>query len=71
MNVNWNSAASASQWGNFANYNKKAETTVTIANNDPNDPIFKQRTAETTGAIAMFGGMNGAEQHQGRFMAMA
>lgn len=70
MNVNWNAAASAAQWGNYQNVNKKAETTGTVANN-PNDPIFKQRNAETTGAIAMFGGMDNAQQHQGRFMAMA
>jgi len=68
MNVNWNSAASVAQWGNYQPQAKKAETTGTIANN--NDPIFKQRNAETAGAIAMFGGMNGAQQ-QGRFMAMA
>ena len=69
MNVNWNSAASAAQWGNYQPQTKKAETTGTIANN--NDPIFKQRNAETTGAIAMFGQMDGAQQHQGSFMAWA
>ena len=70
MNVNWNAAASAAQWGNYQNVNnRKAETTGTLANNQ-NDPIFKQRNAETAGAIAMFGGMNGSQQ-QGRFMAMA
>ena len=70
MNVNWNVAASATQWGNYQNVNKRAETTGTLANNQ-NDPIFKQRTAETAGAIAMFGNLNGAQQEQGRFMAMA
>ena len=68
MNVNWNAAASAAQWGNYQPV-KKAETTGTLANNQ-NDPLFKQRNAETAGAIAMFGGMNGAQQ-EGRFMAMA
>lgn len=70
MNVNWNVAASASQWGNYQPLNnKQAETTGTIANNS-NDPIFQRRTAETTGAVAMFGQMNGVE-HQGQFMALA
>ena len=70
MNVNWNAAASAAQWGNYQNVNKNAETTGTLASKQ-NDPIFKQRNAETAGAIAMFGGMDGAQQQQGRFMAMA
>ncbi len=66
MNVNWNLAASASQWANYQPA-KPAETTGTIAKN--NDPLFKQRNAETTGAVAMFGGPQG--QHQGSFMAVA
>ena len=69
MNVNWNSAASISQWSNYQPA-RNAETTGAIANN--NDPIFQRRNAETTGAVAMFdGGMNGAQQHQGSFCAWA
>ena len=67
MNVNWNSSASAAQWGNYQPH-KQAETTGTIAKN--NDPVFKFRQAETAGAVAMFNGLDGT-QTQGRFMAVA
>ena len=61
MNVNFKLAASASQWANF--HPQKTETTGTIANNNNNDPIFRSRNTETTGAIAMFGEMNSAGGH--------
>ena len=68
MNVNWNSAASAALWANHPQQKQNVETTGSVANN--NDPIFKSRNAETTGAVAMFGGMGGASQ-DGHFMAVA
>ena len=71
MNINWNTAASASLWANYqAQHKEKAETTGAVANNTNNDPIFKNRNVETTGAVAMFGEMNGAAQDS-HFMAVA
>ena len=62
MNVNFNLAASASHWANYQP--QKAETTGAIANNTNNhDSLFKAKNAETAGAIAMFGEMNGAGGH--------
>jgi len=62
MNVQWNSAASASQWANF-HPAKKAETTGTVAQNHNNDPLFKAKNAETAGAVAMWDGAGSAGGH--------
>lgn len=67
MNVNWNSAASVAQWGNYQQ-TQRTETTGAIANNST--PVFGRKNTETAGAIAMFGAMGGA-QEQGGFMAVA
>lgn len=69
MNVNWNFAASLTQWGNQQTQSNRTETTGAIASRNT-DSMFNSSNTETAGAIAMFSSMGGAAQDSS-FMAVA